>query len=159
MAEKRASLVSSAADGKGVNLGKLPGYLGYQVRQAQTAVFRDFTGTDSDLGVSPGEFSLLTLIQKNPGIHQKTLVQVYRLDKSTLSNSISDLKRRKLVRRVRDENDRRFFGLWLTGFGNAVLARVTERIEMQEHRMDSVLAPGEREHLLDLLRRISSALD
>jgi DNA-binding MarR family transcriptional regulator len=156
--EKRTSLVSSAIDGKGVNLGKLPGYLGYQVRQAQAAVFRDFAGNGSDLGVSPGEFSLLALVQENPGIHQKTLVQVYRLDKSTLSNSISDLKRRKLVRRVRDENDRRFYGLWLTGFGTAVLARVTERIEAQESRMDSVLAPGEREHLLDLLQRISSAL-
>ena len=124
----------------------------------QAAVFRDFSSTGSDLGVSPGEFSLLTLVKENPGIHQKTLAQVHGLDKSTLSNAISDLKRRKLVRGVRDRTDRRFHGLWLTDFGQAVLARVTERIEAQERRMDLVLAPDERDLLLDLLRRLTAAL-
>ncbi len=159
MPEKRNSLVSSAIEGRGINLGKLPGYLGYQIRQAQAAVFRDFTGTSGDLGVSPGEFSLLTLVRENPGIHQISLVRVYKLDKSTLSNSITDLKKRKLLRSIRDDADRRFHGLWLTEFGEAVLDRATGRIEAQEARMAGVLGPGEREQLLDLLARISSALD
>jgi len=146
-------------EGRGVNLGKLPLYLGYQVRQAQAAVFRDFAEAGGDLGVSPGEFSLLTLVRENPGIHQISLVRVYKLDKSTLSNSITHLEKRKLLRRVRDEKDRRFYGLWLTKFGKAVLDRATDRIEEQETRMDGALAQGEREQLLDLLARISSALD
>ncbi|MCB1365255.1 MAG: winged helix-turn-helix transcriptional regulator [Rhodobacteraceae bacterium] len=158
MVNKRTSQGASASDGTDVNMGKLPGYIGYQVRQTQAAVFRDFSSTGSDLGVSPGEFSLLTLVKENPGIHQKTLAQVHGLDKSTLSNAISDLKRRKLVRGVRDRTDRRFHGLWLTDFGQAVLARVTERIEAQERRMDLVLAPDERDLLLDLLRRLTAAL-
>jgi DNA-binding MarR family transcriptional regulator len=157
--KKKKTPASSTATDRGINLGRLPGYLGYQVRQAQAAVFRNFAETGSDLGVSPGEFSLLTLVRENPGIHQKSLVRVYKLDKSTLSNSITDLKKRKLIRRVRDEDDRRFYGLWLTEFGAAVLVRATERIETQERRMDSVLAQGERAQLLNLLARISSALD
>jgi len=144
---------------RGVNLGKLPSYLGYQVRQAQAAVFRDFAETGGDLGISPGEFSLLTLVRENPGIHQISLVRVYKLDKSTLSNSITHLEKRKLLRRVRDATDRRFYGLWLTKFGEAVLERATDRIEEQETRMDAALAQGEREQLLDLLARVSSALD
>lgn len=158
MAEKQNKTGRSSAEDLGVSVGNLPLYLGYQIRQAQAAVFRNFAANSSDLGVTPGEFSLLTLVRENPGIHQKSLVQVYRLDKSTLSNSITDLSKRKLIRRIRDETDRRFYGLWLTEFGRAVLARATERIEAQERQMDSVLEPGDRAQLLKLLARISSAL-
>lgn len=159
MPEKRRNLVSPTIESRGVSLGKLPLYLGYQIRQAQAAVFRDFAETGGDLGVSPGEFSLLTLVRENPGIHQISLVRVYKLDKSTLSNSITHLEKRKLLRRIRDETDRRFYGLWLTEFGAAVLGRATDRIKAQETRMDAVLVQGEREQLLDLLARISSVLD
>ncbi len=157
--EKQNNLISPATKNKEVSLGKLPHYLGYQVRQAQAAVFRNFSETGNDLGVTPGEFSLLTLVRENPGIHQTSLVRVYRLDKSTLSNSISDLNKRKLIHRIRDEEDRRFYGLWLTEFAESVLDRATDRIEAQEHQMNSALAQGEREQLLRLLSKISSALE
>ena len=87
---------------KKVDFGHLPNYLGYQIRQAQTAIFRDFAGLMKDVGVTPGEFSLLTLLDANPGINQITLTRVYQLDKSTLSYAINGLKQRRLVKRVRD---------------------------------------------------------
>ncbi len=159
MLDNKVTREAPEIDKNGVTLGKLPGYLGYRIRQAQTAVFRDFSSTGKDLGITPGEFSLLTMVHENPGIHQISLVRVHRLDKSTLSNSITKLKKRKLLKRVRDDEDRRYYGLWLTSFGLAVLTRATERIEAQEGRIDSVLKPGERAQLLDMLSRIAKALD
>lgn len=140
-----------------VDLGKLPGYIGYQLRQAQAAVFRDFAHIMGDVGVTPGEFSLLTLMRENPGIYQISLVRVYQLDKSTLSNSIKELKNRKLIRRIRDQDDRRYYGLWLTEVGEAVLDRATVRVMEQERTMEGALLPGEREQLLDMLVRIARA--
>jgi len=147
----------TAADA--VDLGRLPDYLGYQVRQAQAAVFRDFEAITRDTGVTPGEFSLLTLIEANPGINQISLVRVYRLDKSTLSHSIKRLVRRDLIRRTRDPQDGRYYGLWLTRSGRALLKRVTGRVEAQERRMAAALAPAERDTLLCLLRKVASAFD
>src|SRR3972149_7521341 len=71
-----------------VDFGKLPGYIGYQVRQAQSAVFRDLSRTLREAGVTPGEFSLLTLLRANPGINSITLTRIYQLDKATLLLSI-----------------------------------------------------------------------
>jgi DNA-binding MarR family transcriptional regulator len=142
-----------------VDLGRLPGYLGYQVRQAQAAVFRDFEAITRDTGVTPGEFSLLTLIEANPGINQISLVRVYRLDKSTLSHSIKRLVRRDLIRRTRDPQDGRYYGLWLTRSGRAVLKRVTGRVEQQERRMADTLTPAERKALLGLLKKVAHAFD
>jgi len=142
-----------------VDLGPLPGYLGYQVRQAQAAVFRNFEAITRDTGVTPGEFSLLNLVDANPGINQISLVRVYRLDKSTLSHSIKRLIRRDLIQRTRDTDDGRYYGLWLTRSGRAVLNQVTGRVEAQERRMAAALKSGEREKLLRLLRKVTHAFD
>jgi hypothetical protein len=66
-----------------VDFGRLSGYIGYQVRQAQSAVFRDISRSIKAIGVTPGEFSLLTMLEANPGINSITLARIYQLDKAT----------------------------------------------------------------------------
>jgi DNA-binding MarR family transcriptional regulator len=86
-------------------------------------------------------------------------VRVYRLDKSTLSHSIKRLARRDLIRRTRDPRDGRYYGLWLTRSGRAVLKRVTGQVEQQERRMADTLTPAERKALLGLLKKVAHAFD
>ena len=164
MASKRTAGAAEKNNGPGqdltgVEFGRLPGYIGYQVRQAQSAVFRDLSRTLRDTGVTPGEFSLLTLLRTNPGINSITLTRIYQLDKATLSLSIKGLAKRGLISSTRHANDRRYYALELTPAGRALLQGVTRFIERQERTMDAVLRPGERERLLDLLQRISHAFD
>jgi DNA-binding MarR family transcriptional regulator len=142
-----------------VDFGRLPDYIGYQLRQAQSAVFRDLSRTLRDSGVTPGEFSLLTMLQANPGINSITLTRIYQLDKATLSLSIKGLVRRGLISSTRNAADRRYYSLALTPAGRTVLRRVTGRVEKQEQDMDAVLRPGERARLLDLLQRIARAFN
>lgn len=146
-----------AEEDGGIDFGPLPEMLGYQIRQAQTAVFRDFAAIMAELETSPGEFGLLTLIDHNPGISQVRLAAIYRLDKSTLSLTVSGLVKRGLVRRTRSKVDQRYYGLWLSEAGRGRLRRVRERVDAQEHAMDAVLRPGERQQLLDMLQRVSKA--
>ena len=142
-----------------IDFGKLPGYVGYQLRQAQAAVFRDLSGSLRATGVTPGEFSLLAMLKANPDINSITLARTYQLDKATLSLSIKGLARRGLISSTRSADDRRYYSLRLTPAGRALLRRVTRRIENQERAMDAVLAPGERAQLIDLLTRISHAFE
>src|SRR3989338_2705904 len=122
-----------------IDFGKLPGYIGYQVRQAQSAVFRDLMRALRNTGGTPGEFSLLTLLRANPGINSITLTRIYQLDKATLSLSIKGLTARGLIASTRHPNDRRYYGLALTRAGRALLRRVTRFIERQERTMDAML--------------------
>jgi len=156
---KRASRSKAGPELSDIDFGKLPGYIGYQLRQAQSAVFRDLSRTLRETGVTPGEFSLLTLLKANPGVNSITLTRIYQLDKATLSLSIKGLAKRGLISSTRSTEDRRYYALELTGEGQALLQTVTRRIERQERTMDAALNSGERERLLDLLQRISRAFD
>ena len=141
-----------------IDLDRLPRYLGYQIRQAQTAVFRDIDKKMKSIGVTPSEFGLLSIISANSGIHQKTLTRYYGLDKSTLSFSVNRLIKRKLVSRKKDPDDGRYYGLWVTETGKEKARVATGYIEAQENLMDSILVSKEREQLLGMLVRISNVL-
>ncbi|MGB0629358.1 MAG: MarR family winged helix-turn-helix transcriptional regulator [Alphaproteobacteria bacterium] len=149
---------SDTADSTVVDLTGLTGLLGYQIRQAQTASFRDLQERFRELGITPGEFSLLTIVRDNPQIRQTDLVHVYGLDKSTLSVAVKRLVERGLVEPRKLPDDRRFHGLSLTTEGQAALATVTAIIADQENRMEAVLSAGEREILMTALRRIAATL-
>lgn len=141
-----------------VDLTDLTGFLGYQLRQAQTASFRDLAAPLRDLGITPGEFSLLTIVNANPGLRQNVLVQVYGLDKSTLSVSVAALVRRGLLEQRRDREDRRRHSLQITEEGEKILAAATRVVQDQERRMLAALGEADRDNLMAALRRIVAAL-
>ena len=136
----------------GLDEGALPQLLGYRLRLAQQAVFRDFVA--SVQGLSPGRVGLLITIDANPGITQSRLAEAARRDRSTMVGVLDQLGARGLVERRRGA-DRRTNGLWLTRAGRALLARALRNIARHEQRIAARLSPAERRQLLDLLGKIS----
>ena len=56
-----------------LELGALSGLLGYRLRLAQQAVFRDFAASVAEL--SPGRAGMLLLVEANPGVTQGRLAR------------------------------------------------------------------------------------
>ena len=138
-----------------LNHGILPELIGYQLRLAQLAVFRDFERSVGDLGISPGRVGVLVLVNGNPGITQSRLAEAVGLDRSTLVPVLDGLERRGLVERRRGK-DRRTNGLSLTASGKLLLGRVKRRIAKHERRMLSGMSDTERGQLIALLARLQS---
>ena len=132
--------------------GPLPGLLGYRLRLAQQAVFRDFCATVSEL--PPGRVGILLLIEANPGVTQSRLAQAVGLDRSTLVGVLHALQARDLLERRRGQ-DRRTNGLWLTRSGRTLVAGLKRRIRAHERRVAAALTAEEREQLLLLLKKLA----
>lgn len=141
------------------SLGALPGYVGFNLRRAQVASFRHLERTAGALNLTPGQFSLLTFLEANPGVSQKTVSQEFGVDTSTLTPVLDGLAGRRLIRRARASHDRRSYALSLTPSGDRLLSEMRARIEAQEAEMAAALAPGERALLLDMLERICGRLE
>ena len=130
----------------------LPGLLGYRLRLAQQAVFRDFARAIPE--ASPGRAGILFLIDANPGVTQSRLAQAVGLDRSTMVGVLHALEARALVERRRGE-DRRTNGLWLTRGGRTLVASLKQRIRVHERRVASRLTAQERAQLLALLEKLA----
>lgn len=152
MSNKTKRNSASPANGE-LDHGVLPELLGYELRLAQLAVFRDFERNVGVLGVSPGRFGVLVLIEANGGLTQSRLAEAVGLDRSTMVPVLDQFERRALVERRRGE-DRRTNGLWLTPAGKRYLARVKRRIAAHERRMFGALSVRERGQLFALLSRL-----
>ena len=84
--------------------GVLPSLLGYVLRRTQSAVFADFAATFAGAGeaLTPGEFGLLVLVERNAGLSQMALARALGIDRSTLVPILDRLQARGLlVRRDR----------------------------------------------------------
>lgn len=152
---------AAAASGRGggespsLDPGSLPGLIGYRLRLAQQAVFREFERSVGTLGITPGRAGMLLLIDSNPGLSQSRLAEAIGLDRSTLVPILDDLERRDLVER-RPGVDRRTNGLALTAAGRRFLVALRRQVGEHEDRIAARLTPNEREQLLDLLARLAA---
>ena len=135
-----------------LDAGALQGLLGYRLRLAQQAVFRDFAA--SVQGLSPGRVGLLVFIDANPGVAQSRLAEAVERDRSTMVGVLDQLEARGLIERRRGA-DRRTNGLWLTRAGRTLLARALRAIARHEQRIAARLSVAERRQLLALLAKIS----
>ena len=133
--------------------GILPELIGYRLRLAQQAVFRDFAAQVGEL--SPGRVGMLLMIEANPGVPQGRLAEAVRLDRSTMVGVVDSLEERGLIERRRGA-DRRTNGLWLTRAGRLAAARLRRRIARHERRVAARLDDAERTQLLALLEKLST---
>lgn len=138
--------------GERLRPGALPDLIGYRLRLAQQAVFRDFAS--SVPGISPGRVGMLLLIEANPGVTQSTLAQAVQRDRSTMVGVLDQLEAKGWIERRRGA-DRRTNGLWLTRAGRSLLARAKRAIAIHEQRVAARLSAAERARLLELLARIT----
>lgn len=129
----------------------LPQLIGYRLRVAQQAVFRDFAESVGEL--TPGRAGMLLMIEANPGVPQGRLAEAVKLDRSTMVGVVDSLEERGLIERRRGD-DRRINGLWLTRSGRVLATRLRRRIERHEDRVAARLNASERAQLIALLEKL-----
>jgi DNA-binding MarR family transcriptional regulator len=138
-----------------VKLTPLSGYVGYALRRAQGVIFADFNQTLETLGLRPGQFAVLVLIDQNPGASQSSVSNALGIQKANFVATIADLEKRGLVRRRKSAADARTYSLGLTSRGRSLLQRAAEQQSRHEKRVTAHIGPEGRLQLLDLLERLA----
>lgn len=145
---------ASRAAARSIDLGLLPGLLGYRLRLVQRAVFADFAASIGGDDVSPGLFGILVIVEANPGLKQSELAAAAHLDRSSIVPVVDKLEGRGFVTRRSSAADRRVNGVFLTAAGQTLLRRLKRRVLAHEQRISAALPPAERQKLFELLERL-----
>lgn len=156
---RSAAVAAKEADGPQLDFDELPGYVGYQVRRAQTQIFADLEAALKVFDLTPGSFGVLTLIRANPGITQVALAAALGIDKSTMSPVIFRLESRGLIRRKVQLDDRRRHALFIEKAGDAVFITARERVRAAEAGVAARLTKAEQRVLTRLLAKLMGRAD
>ncbi len=150
----RAAVDDEIVPGQAGKRGPLTSYVGYALRRAQLRVFGDFIAELAELELRPAQFSVLTLIDANPGIVQARVGESLEIKKANLVPLLNRLAARGLLRRV--ALDGRSNGLHLTPEGRRLIQRARRRNDAANARSMDRLSEAELKRLLDMLWRIAS---
>ncbi|MEW6769686.1 MAG: MarR family transcriptional regulator [Pseudomonadota bacterium] len=135
---------------------QLSQYVGYPLKRAQLRLFENFIRCVAPLDLTPAQFSVLLLLEKNPGRNQTEIAGALGILRPNFVAMLDELEKRGLCSRVRSNNDRRSHILALTEKGTAVLARAKKLIEAKhEARLRELLGDGNRALLLAMLEKIA----
>lgn len=144
----------SPARTRAARSGALRDVLGFNIRQAHSAVYRHFVETFADLGLTQKQVAVLWLIGDNPGIAQIDLGRRLRMDRATTMNSVNRLSAPGFVRRGPPPGSRKRQSLFLTEAGEAILVRARQAIWEHEAWLKGRYTPDEIATLMALLGRI-----
>jgi DNA-binding MarR family transcriptional regulator len=133
-------------------LGVLNEHLGYFVRRLQVWVFQDFIRRLASVDVRPAQYSVLAVIEANPGLSQSDIAEVLGIERARLVRMLDRLDRRGLTERRSSPKDRRSHALYLTREGQRLLKRVKTLAAEHEAQLAVKLGPAKHQMLIDLLR-------
>jgi DNA-binding MarR family transcriptional regulator len=137
---KNAAANESTSDGahgpdhSRVDYGPLDHRLGYLLRRAQIAVFRDFFAAFEARDIRPGQYSILTVIERNPGLKQSEVSAALGIKRANFVTMIDVLEKRDLVRRDAAPGDRRSYALILTDKGQRLMGELHALADSHERK-------------------------
>lgn len=139
-----------------IELGELSELLGYSLKRAQLRVFDDFLRCVSSLHLTPAQFSVLLLLDNNPGRNQTEIANTLGIQRPNFVAMLDVLEGRGLCQRTRSQNDRRSHVLLLTDSGREILAKAKKIVaDKHEARLSELLGSGDRAALLRMLAMIA----
>ena len=143
-------------DGGTLQMGELSDLLGYSLKRAQLRIFEDFLRCVAPLQLTPAQFSVLLLLDKNPGRNQTEIANTLGILRPNFVAMLDALESRDLCERIRSTSDRRSHILVLTDKGKAVLARAKKLVASKhEARLNELLGPANRAALVAMLTKIA----
>jgi DNA-binding MarR family transcriptional regulator len=152
----RKEPADAAGESNALQMGELSELLGYSLKRAQLKVFEDFLRCVAPLQLTPAQFSVLLLLDRNPGRNQTEIANTLGILRPNFVAMLDGLESRDLCTRMRSTNDRRSHILVLTDKGRAVLARAKKLVAAKhEARLNELLGPANRAALLGMLATIA----
>jgi DNA-binding MarR family transcriptional regulator len=111
------------------------GHIAYLLRQAQGATRLTMERALADLGVTPPQFAVLTMLRAYPGLSGADLARVALLTPQTVGVIIRNLERDGAIRKTPHPVHGRLLQWTLTRHGGAQLDKCRRRVNALERRL------------------------
>jgi DNA-binding MarR family transcriptional regulator len=137
-----------------LDTGHLHQTIAYHIRRAQLQLWRDFKENVNTGIMVRGQYTVMSMIDANPGITQVDLSRMLDIDKAALVSLVFRLEKSGWLAKKPAEEDRRRHTLFLTKSGRNKLNKLNESMTAEEDAIRSKFTKAEVSTLIQLLRRI-----
>lgn len=151
-------LRSDVVEAEDIDYSYLPELVGHLLGLAHVRVTQLCTEVMQTLDLTPKQFVTLEFVSKNPNIPQKDIAFHVGTSPTVIVGILDTLTNRKLVKRVRSQDDRRHQFVQVTAKGTEMLGIIREKaFEVEDlFAAEAGLSEKERETLLGLLQKLAN---
>jgi DNA-binding MarR family transcriptional regulator len=128
--------------------------MGYNARRVALKAIGLFSQRMVDFGLTPVDFSVLSLIGHNPGITSRQLCGALNILPPNLVGKISAMEQRQLIDRRPHPVDGRAVGLHLSEEGQTFMSQAEQAASQLEDDVAGSLTAAEKKTLLRLLKKV-----
>ena len=137
------------------SLDRSPVHLLHRASQAVELAFATWTRGK----LTPRQLAVLMTIEESEGLNQTDLMERTGIDRSTMTDVISRLRRKGLIQRRRNRRDARAFSVSLTDDGRRLLGAVVPVAIGVDRSVLGALPSERRKPFMDALASIVIALE
>ena len=134
------------------------GHLAYLLRQAQAATRLTLERALADIGVTPPQFAVLTMLRAYPGLSGADLARVALLTPQTVGVIIRNLERSGAIRKTPHPVHGRLLQWTLTRRGETLLDKCRRHATAVERRLMAGLSPKAQATIRRWLSKIAAEL-
>ena len=117
-----------------------------------------FQAAANDIDLTPRQLAVLEAVAASEGGNQTELVRRTGIDRSTLSDVVRRLQKRRLLQRRRTTDDARAYAIVLTDKGREVLRTIEPIAKRADEQLLAALSRKQREQLIHALQSIIEAM-
>jgi DNA-binding MarR family transcriptional regulator len=132
-------------------LAERPGFLIRRLHQIHVSLFAERC---AEFGLTPLQYSLLSVLSENEEADQTTLANLVALDRTTTTGALKRLESRGLISRRTSTSDRRAQTSALTQKGRAIHATMDAAVRQAHEETVAALNAAERRLLTQFLKRM-----
>lgn len=110
-------------------------------------------------GLTSPQLLIMLELDKASGINSSQVAKNVNLSAATVTNILDRLENKSLISRVRDTQDKRKVGLFLTNDGKALLLSAPQALQENFINKFSSLAQWEQSQLLSSMERLSEMMN
>lgn len=137
-----------------VNTRYLETLVGYNARRAALTVISHFLEEMAVYELRPVDFSVLSLINHNPGITSRQLCTTLGIQAPNIVAMVNGFEKRGLITRHAHPHDGRAFGLMMTEAGEALMRKAEKTASNLETQVSDRLNQEERKTMIGLLQKV-----
>lgn len=118
-------------------------------------MIHDYSKKDfQEIGITFGNFITMVMIYENSGVTQAGLAELNHKDRNVIGQIIDKLEKKKYVERVREENDRRAYRLYVTELGESIIEQYWDIAFNGERDLFDKITTQEQETFCDILDKL-----
>ncbi|WP_190811595.1 MarR family winged helix-turn-helix transcriptional regulator [Flagellimonas sp. S3867] len=124
------------------------------ITSKQSKIYSQRIMDDAGMGITVEQWVLLKIVQESKGLSQKEIASKSYRDPASITRTLDILERKGFVIRVRDENDRRQYGIVLTKQGKDFVDEHMALVNDMRRLTVKGFSTEEVQMLVKLLKRI-----